>query len=312
MEKIATRDAYGNVLVELGREHNDLVVLDADLAKSTKTIKFKKEFPERFFDMGISEQNMIGTACGLALSGKIPFASSFAVFATGRAFELIRNSVCYSKLNVKIAASHAGVTVGEDGGSHQAVEDIALMRSLPNMTVIVPADAVEAEQAVKLAYEYCGPTYIRLGRAKVPVIHGEDYKFEIGKAHVEKEGKDVSIIATGLMVAQALEAAEELQKVGIDAEVINMSTIKPIDVNTIVESAKKTGAVVTAEEHNVINGLGSAVAEVLVEHCPVPMRRIGIKDAFGQSGKPDELLEIYGLTAGDIVKEVKELRGRLL
>ncbi len=307
MEKIATREAYGKKLVELGKKYNDLVVLDADLSKSTKTINFKKEFPDRFFDMGIAEQNMVGTACGLALSGKNPFVSTFAVFATGRAFEIIRNSVCYPNLNVNIAATHSGITVGEDGASHQALEDIALMRVLPNMTVIVPADAVETEQAVEFAYNHKGPVYIRLGRSKVPVIHDADYKFEVGKASIEKEGKDITIAAVGIMVSSALEAADELNKQGIQAEVINMSTIKPFDKETLIESVKKTGKVVTAEEHSVINGLGSAVADVLAEHYPAPLKKIGTKDVFGESGKPEELLDKYGLKPKNIISAVKEL-----
>ena len=304
MESIATREAYGKTLVELV-ENKDIVVLDADLAGATKTAMFKKACPERFFDMGIAEGDMMGTAAGLAVSGKIPFASTFAIFAAGRGFEQIRNSICYPNINVKIAATHAGVTVGEDGGSHQAIEDISLMRSLPNMVVLNPADAVEARQMVLAAAEYVGPMYLRFGRAATPVIHDDSYKFEIGKGEVVKEGKDVSIIATGIMVAKALEAAETLKEEGIDAEVINISTIKPLDNELVLASAKKTGKVVTAEEHSIIGGLGSAVCELLAEEYPVKVTRIGVKDCFGQSGTPAALLEHYGLTAADIVKACK-------
>lgn len=304
MESIATREAYGKTLVELV-ENKDIVVLDADLAGATKTAMFKKACPERFFDMGIAEGDMMGTAAGLAVSGKIPFASTFAIFAAGRGFEQIRNSICYPNINVKIAATHAGVTVGEDGGSHQAIEDISLMRSLPNMVVLNPADAVEARQMVLAAAEYVGPMYLRFGRAATPVIHDDSYKFELGKGEVVKEGKDVSIIATGIMVAKALEAAEILKAEGIDAEVINISTIKPLDNELVLASAKKTGKVVTAEEHSIIGGLGSAVCELLAEEYPVKVTRIGVKDCFGQSGTPAALLEHYGLTAADIVKACK-------
>lgn len=304
MESIATREAYGKTLVELV-ENKDIVVLDADLAGATKTAMFKKACPERFFDMGIAEGDMMGTAAGLAVSGKIPFASTFAIFAAGRGFEQIRNSICYPNINVKIAATHAGVTVGEDGGSHQAIEDISLMRSLPNMVVLNPADAVEARQMVLAAAEYVGPMYLRFGRAATPVIHDDSYKFELGKGEVVKEGKDVSIIATGIMVAKALEAAETLKAEGIDAEVINISTIKPLDNELVLASAKKTGKVVTAEEHSIIGGLGSAVCELLAEEYPVKVTRIGVKDVFGQSGSPAALLEHYGLTAADIVKACK-------
>lgn len=304
MESIATREAYGKTLVELV-ENKDIVVLDADLAGATKTAMFKKACPERFFDMGIAEGDMMGTAAGLAVSGKIPFASTFAIFAAGRGFEQIRNSICYPNINVKIAATHAGVTVGEDGGSHQAIEDISLMRSLPNMVVLNPADAVEARQMVLAAAEYVGPMYLRFGRAVTPVIHDDSYKFELGKGEVVKEGKDVSIIATGIMVAKALEAAETLKAEGIDAEVINISTIKPLDNELVLASAKKTGKVVTAEEHSIIGGLGSAVCELLAEEHPVKVTRIGVKDVFGQSGSPAALLEHYGLTAADIVKACK-------
>jgi len=307
MANLATREAYGKALVELGKENKNIVVLDADLSKSTKTADFAKVFPERFFNVGIAEADLIGTAAGLATCGKIPFASTFAMFAAGRAFEQIRNSVCYPKLNVKIAATHAGLTVGEDGASHQSVEDIALMRSIPNMTVICPADDVETMAAVKAASEYNGPVYIRLGRSSVPTINDRpEYKFEIGKAVLLREGKDVSIFATGIMVSEALKAAEELQKEGIEAEVINIHTIKPIDEEAVVNSVKKTKAAVTCEEHNIIGGLGSAVCEVLAEKCPAPVKRVGIKDTFGESGKPAELLKKYGLTKDDIIKAVKE------
>ncbi|MGG7059284.1 transketolase family protein [Clostridium tertium] len=303
---IATREAYGEALKELASNEN-VVVLDADLAKATKSIEFKKVAPERFFDMGISEADMIGTAAGLATCGKIPFATTFAMFGAGRAFEQIRNSVAYPNLNVKIAVTHAGVTVGEDGGSHQAIEDISLMRGIPNMVVINPADAVEAKKAVHAAVEYYGPMYIRFGRAATPVIHNEDYEFKIGKGEVLREGKDVLIVATGIMVSKSLEAAEILSKENIEATVVNISTIKPLDVDLIVSLANKIGKVVTAEEHSIIGGLGSAVAEVLSEQCPTKLKRIGISDMFGQSGTPEALLEYYGLTVNKIVEEVKSI-----
>ena len=305
MANIATRDAYGEALAELGAINNQVVVLDADLSKSTKTNDFKKVYPERFFNLGIAEQNLLGTAAGFAAAGKIPFASSFAVFAVGRAYDQIRNSIAYPNLNVKIAATHAGLTVGEDGGSHQMLEDIALMRAVPNMTVIVPADGVETKQVVMAVAEHQGPVYIRLGRPKVPVLLGDDYKFEIGKGVVLKEGTDVTLIGTGIMVSKAMEAAELLATDGISAAVVNISTIKPLDNALITEMAQKTGAVVTAEEHNIYGGLGSAVAEVLVETCPVPMARVGVEDKFGESGLPDELLEKYGLTAANIAAKAK-------
>ncbi|HHW07635.1 MAG TPA: transketolase family protein [Clostridia bacterium] len=304
--KIATRDAYGKALVKLGELNPDVVVLDADLAGSTKTAKFREAFPSRFFNVGIAEQNLIGTAAGLSLCGKIPFASTFAIFATGRAFEMIRNSVAYPNLNVKIAASHAGLTVGEDGASHQALEDIALMRAVPNMTVIVPADAVETEQAVFRAAEHRGPVYIRLGRPGVPVIYDDNYRFEIGKAHLIRPGTQVGIVATGIMVSIALEAADLLAQEGIEAAVLNMSTIKPLDKEALIQLAKTTKALVTAEEHNVIGGLGSAVAETVAEHCPVPVLRVGVEDRFGESGTPAELLAAYGLTKEHIVQKAKE------
>lgn len=304
---IATREAYGEALKELAINEK-IVVLDADLAKATKSIEFKKAAPERFFDMGIAEGDMIGTAAGLATCGKIPFATTFAMFAAGRAFEQIRNSVAYPKLNVKVAVTHAGVTVGEDGGSHQAIEDISLMRSIPNMVVLNPSDAIEAKKAVYAAVEYYGPVYIRLGRAAVPVIHKENYEFKIGKGEVLREGKDVLIVATGIMVAKALEAAETLSKENIEATVVNMSTIKPIDAELIVSLAKGIKKVITAEEHSIIGGLGSAVAEVLSEECPVKLKRIGLKDVFGQSGTPEALLKYYGLTSEDIVKAAKDIK----
>ena len=306
-EKIATREAYGKALAKLGKENNQVVVLDADLSKSTKTADFQKEFPQRFFNMGIAEQNLIGTAAGLAASGKIPFASTFAMFASGRAFEIIRNSVCYPKLNVKICATHAGITVGEDGASHQALEDLACMRAIPNMVVINPSDAVSTEQAIFAIADYKGPVYVRLGRAGVPVLYDHSsFKFEIGQGVELKPGEDITIIATGIMVAEALTAREALEKEGIRARIIDMHTIKPIDQEIIIKAAKETGAIVTAEEHNVIGGLGSAVAEVLVENHPVPMKRVGTADTFGESGKPNELMKKYGLTAENIVKVVKE------
>lgn len=306
MMNIATREAYGEALKELAVNEN-IVVLDADLAKATKSIEFKKVAPERFFDMGIAECDMIGTAAGLATCGKIPFATTFAMFGAGRAFEQIRNSVAYPNLNVKIAVTHAGVTVGEDGGSHQAIEDISLMRSVPNMVVINPADAIEAKKAVYAAAEYYGPVYIRFGRAATPVIHNEDYEFEIGKGEIIREGKDVLIVATGIMVAKALEAAEILSKDNIEATVVNISTIKPLDTKIIVSLAEQIGKVVTAEEHSIVGGLGSAVAEVLSEQYPTKLKRVGIKDVFGQSGTPDALLEHYGLTTKDIVEAVKSI-----
>ena len=310
MASIATRDAYGEALAELGAVNENIVVLEADLSKSTKTSDFKKVYPERHFNMGIAEQNMLGVAAGFAAAGKIPFASSFAVFATGRAYDQIRNSIAYPNLNVKIAATHAGLTVGEDGGSHQMLEDIALMRALPNMTVIVPADGIETKQAVKAAAEYEGPVYIRMGRPKVPVLFDENYTFEIGKGVVLKEGTDVTLVGTGIMVSKAVEAAELLAAEGISAAVVNISTIKPLDAELIVAQAQKTGAIVTCEEHNIYGGLGSAVAEVLVENCPVPMARVGVADKFGESGLPDELLEKHGLTAANIAAQAKTVIAR--
>jgi len=308
--KIATREAYGKALVKLGEKNKKIVVLDADLSKSTKTADFAKVFPERFFNVGIAEQNMMGTAAGLAATGKIPFVSSFAMFATGRAFEQIRNTIAYSRLNVKIAASHAGITVGEDGSSHQTVEDISLMRSIPNMTVIVPSDGVETEAAVLAAAEIDGPVYIRLGRMAVPEVNTGDYSFQWGKAVVFREGTDVLLVGTGLMVDTCLKAAEVLQQEGISAGVINIHTIKPIDADTIIRMATITGAVVTVEEHSIIGGLGSAVAEVLGEALPVPLKRVGISDSFGESGKPMELLDKYGLNPEGIVAAAKSVIDR--
>lgn len=298
----ATRAAYGHALKTEVYKNPNVVVLEADLGNATKSNAFKEVAPERYFNMGISEQDLIGTAAGFAAAGKIPLASTFAVFATGRAFEQVRNSVCYPKLNVKICATHAGLTVGADGGSHQAIEDISLMRTLPNMTVINPADAKEAEAAVLAAIDYQGPVYIRLGRAETKDIHDDSYHFEWGKAEVLRQGSDVSIFATGIMTAKALDAAETLAKQGIQAEVINVHTIKPLDEETVIASAKKTGKVVTAEEHSIIGGLGSAVAEVLARQCPTKQAFVGVQDSFGESGSPDDLLEKYGLTAEDIVK----------
>jgi transketolase len=303
---VATRDAYGEALLELGRKREDVVVLDADLSASTKTGTFAKAFPERFFNMGISEQDMIGTASGISLTGKLPFASTFAVFETGRAWEQIRQTISYSNLNVKLVATHSGITVAEDGASHQAIEDIALMRVLPNMTVIVPADAIETKQVISAIAEYKGPVYVRLGRAKVPVVMPDDYEFGIGKAYVFHKGKDTNIIATGIMVSVALEAMEILKNDGIDAGVINMSTIKPLDTDTLITTAKASKLIVTAEEHSIIGGLGGAVCEFLAENHPIPVKKIGIKDTFGCSGPSNELMKLYGLTADDIVRTIKE------
>lgn len=304
-EKIATREAYGNALAEFGDKYN-FVVLDADLAAATKTGIFKKKFPKRHIECGIAEGNMMCVAAGLAAAGIMPFASSFAMFAAGRAFEQIRNSIAYPHLNVKIGATHAGITVGEDGATHQCLEDLALMRTLPGMVVINPADAVEARAAVEAAILYQGPVYLRFGRLAVPVIYDKDtYKFEMGKGVQMKEGTDVTIIATGIMVDMALTAAKQLANEGISARVINMHTIKPIDRALVLEAAKATGAIVTAEEHNIIGGLGSAVAEVVSEGCPVPVLRVGVEDVFGRSGTVPALLEAYGLTPANIVAKAK-------
>ena len=306
VKKIATRDSYGNALVELGKEYDNLVVLDADLAAATKTGVFKKEFPKRHIDCGIAEGNMIGVAAGLAAAGKVPFASSFAMFAAGRAFEQIRNSVAYPHLNVKIGATHAGISVGEDGATHQCNEDIALMRSIPGMVVLNPSDDVEARAAVKAAYEYEGPVYLRFGRLAVPVINDrEDYKFEMGKGVVLREGKDLTIVASGLPVANCLEVAERLSAEGIEAKVINIHTIKPLDEELIVAAAKETGKVVTVEEHSVIGGLGSAVCDVLSEKAPTKVLKIGMNDVFGESGPALELLKKYGLDTDGIYEKVK-------
>ena len=306
VKKIATRESYGNALVALGEKYDNLVVLDADLAEATKTGIFKKAYPDRHIDCGIAESNMVGIAAGLASTGKVPFCSSFAMVAAGRAFEQVRNSVGYPHLNVKIGATHAGISVGEDGASHQCNEDIALMRTIPGMTIINPSDDVEAKAAVEAAYKMDGPVYLRFGRLAVPVINDNaDYKFEIGKGVVLKEGKDLTIIATGLEVNESLEAAKKLAEDGIDAEVINIHTIKPIDADLIVKSASKTGKVVTVEEHSVIGGLGGAVAEVLSEKCPTKMLRIGVKDTFGESGPAVKLLEKYELDAAGIYKQIK-------
>ena len=304
-DKIATREAYGKTLVEMG-EGTDFVVLDADLAEATKTVYFAKAYPDRFFDCGIAEGNMVGVAAGLAAAGKTVFASSFAMFAAGRAFEQIRNSVAYPHLNVKIAATHAGITVGEDGATHQCNEDLALMRVIPGMTVINPADAVEAAAALKVAAETDGPFYIRFGRYAVPVIHDpETYRFELGRGETLREGHDVTVIATGMMVEAALKAADALAAEGISVRVVNIHTIKPLDNEIIEKAARETGAIVTAEEHNVIGGLGSAVAESVAERCPVPVLRVGVNDCFGRSGKVPPLLEMYGLTAAAVTEKVK-------
>ncbi len=307
-KQAATRDAYGKALVELGKKNKNVVVLDADLAASTRTIKFGKEFPDRFFDMGIAEQDMIGTAAGLATCGKIAFASTFAVFGSGRAWDQVRVSVAYTRQNVKIVVTHGGITTGEDGASHQANEDLAIMRALPNLTVVVPGDAFEAEKLIKQAAEFYGPMYIRLSRSSTPLLHEDaNFDFEIGKASILKPGKDVTIIACGIMVDMALDAAEELTKKGIKARVVNMHTIKPIDKEMIIKCAKETGAIVTAEEHSIIGGLGSAVAEIVVENESVPMARVGIKDMFGESGSPKELLVKYGLTPQEIVRAAQNV-----
>ena len=306
-DMIATRDSYGNALVELGKEHDNLVVLDADLAAATKTVTFKKAFPERHIDCGIAESNMAGIAAGMSSSGYVPFMSSFAMFAAGRAFEQVRNSIGYPHLNVKIGATHAGISVGEDGATHQCNEDLALMREIPGMVVINPCDDVEARAAVKAAYDYVGPVYMRFGRLALPVINDEEtYKFEIGKGITLREGKDVTIIATGLCVSESLKAADILKEQGIDAMVINIHTIKPIDEELVIKGAKATGRVFTVEEHSIIGGLGSAVAEVLSEKCPTKLTRIGVNDTFGESGPSKELIKKYKLDAEGIYKQIKE------
>jgi transketolase len=305
VKKIATREGYGKTLVELGAEMPNLVVLDADLAGATKTAMFKKAYPDRHFNCGIAEGNMMSIAAGLAAAGMVPFASSFAMFAAGRAFEQVRNSIGYPHLNVKIGATHGGISVGEDGASHQCLEDISLMRSIPGMVVMCPADDTEAKMAVRAAAKYDGPVYLRFGRAPVPVVFGDDYKFEIGKGSVIREGKDVSIIANGLCVASAIEAAEMLAKDGIDAEVVNMCTVKPLDEELVIRTASKTGKVVTAEEHSIIGGLGSAVAECLAEKCPTRMYRIGVRDRFGESASAAVLLHEYMLDGEGLYKQIK-------
>ena len=307
VKKIATRESYGNALVELGAEHDNLIVLDADLAAATKTGVFKKAYPDRHIDCGIAECNMMGIAAGLSTTGIVPFASTFAMFAAGRAFEQVRNSIGYPHLNVKIGATHAGISVGEDGATHQCNEDIALMRTIPGMVILNPADDVEAKACVKAAYEYNGPVYLRFGRLAVPVINDRpDYKFELGKGVVLREGKDVTIVATGLCVSSALEAAEKLAADGIDAKIINIHTIKPRDEELIVAAAKETGKVVTVEEHSVIGGLGSAVCDALAEKCPVPVKKIGVQDVFGESGPAAALLAKYKLDGEGVYEQVKE------
>jgi len=307
-DKIATREAYGDALAEFGAKYENLVVFDADLAEATKTIKFKKAFPERFFDCGIAEGNMVTVAAGMATTGMIPFASSFAMFTAGRAFEQIRNAIGYPHLNVKIGATHAGITVGEDGATHQCCEDIGTMRTIPGMTIINPCDAVEARAAVEAAINYYGPVYMRFGRLAIPTLFDDSYKFELGKGVMMAEGSDVTIVATGLMVGQALEARKLLANEGISAEVINIHTIKPLDKEIIINSAHKTGLVVTAEEHSIIGGLGSAVCEALSESCPTKVVRIGIEDKFGKSGKVPALLEEYGLTPAHIAAAAKSAK----
>ncbi len=309
-DKRATREAFGATLIELANEGVPVVAVDADLSGSTTTAKFGAAYPDRLINVGIAEQNMIGTAAGLAVEGKVAFTGSFAVFATGRAYDQIRNTVCYSNLDVKVAPTHSGITVGPDGGSHQMLEDIALMRVLPGMRVLVPADAVAARAAIRVAATTPGPFYVRLGRAAVPVIYGDDYIFELGRARVLREGMHVTLAACGVMVEQALAAADELELEGIHAEVIDVSTIKPLDTVTLVASALKTGAVVTCEEHSIIGGLGSAVAEALGEHAPVPLARVGVRDVFGTSGEPAELMTHFGLTGADIAEAARAVIGR--
>ncbi len=308
VKKIATRESYGNALVELGKEHDDLVVLDADLAEATKTGIFKEAFPDRHFDFGIAEANMIGAAAGMSTAGLVPFASTFAMFAAGRAFEQVRNTLGYPHLNVKIGATHGGISVGEDGASHQCCEDFALMRTIPGMVVVCPSDDVEAKAAVKAAYEHKGPVYLRFGRLAVPVINDTpDYKFELGKGITLRDGKDITVVATGLMVAEALDAAKALADEGIDVRVINIHTIKPLDEELILKAAKETGKIVTAEEHNIIGGLGEAVCSCLAEKCPTPVRRIGVNDEFGHSGPAAALLKQFGLSAEHIAEVVREM-----
>lgn len=307
---MATRDAYGEVLAELGTENEQIVVLDADLSGSTKTVVFAKKFPERFFNMGIAEANMVGTAAGLAAVGKIPFVSTFAIFASGRAWEQVRQSVAYPRANVKVVATHGGVTVGEDGGSHQSVEDIAIMRAIPNMTVIVPADGVETKAAIRAVAGYNGPVYVRLGRNKVPTLFQDDYQFAIGKGCELVPGTDFTFVTTGLMTSAAVQAAESLKSEGISARVVHIGTIKPLDQDLLIKAAQETGRIITAEEHSIVGGLGSAVAELLSEKCPVPVHRIGVQDRFGTSGKAEELLKYFGLTADELAEAARELLQR--
>lgn len=310
VKKVATRDAYGKALAALGAEHENLVVLDADLANATKTQTFQKAFPERHFDCGIAEANMICVAAGMSTTGLVPFASSFAMFASGRAFEQVRNSIGYPHLNVKIGATHGGISVGEDGASHQCCEDFALMRSIPGMTIICPADGVEAEAAVKAAYEMDGPVYLRFGRLAIPVFHEEDFNFQIGKGEVLRDGTDVAIIANGLLVYEAIQAGEALAEMGINAMVINMATVKPLDEELVLSAAKKCGKVITCEEHSVIGGLGEAVCSLLSEKLPTPVRRIGVNDEFGHSGPAAALLKQFGLSAEHIVEVAKDFCGK--
>ena len=310
VKKIATRDSYGNALAALGAEHDDLIVFDADLAGATKTGTFKKAFPERHFNCGIAEGNMIAVAAGASTMGLVPFASSFAMFAAGRAFEQVRNSIGYPHLNVKIGATHGGISVGEDGASHQCCEDFALMRTIPGMTVMCPADDVEARQMVKAAYEMEGPVYMRFGRAATPVFHDEGYQFQIGKGEELQDGTDIAIIATGIMVPEAIEAGKALAEAGISARVINMATIKPLDEELVLKAARECGKIVTVEEHSVIGGLGEAVCSVLAENCPVPVKRIGVNDEFGHSGPAAALLKAFGLCADNIAAQAKKMLGK--
>ena len=310
VKKIATRDSYGNALKELGAEHDDLIVFDADLAGATKTGTFQKAFPERHFDCGIAEGNMMAVAAGAAAMGLVPFASSFAMFAAGRAFEQVRNSIGYPHLNVKIGASHGGISVGEDGASHQCCEDFAVMRSIPGMVVMSPADEVEARAMTKAAYEYVGPVYMRFGRSPVPVIHDQDFTFQIGKGEVLTQGSDVAIIANGLLVAEALEAAKTLEAQGIHAQVINMATIKPLDEELVLKAARECGKIITCEEHSVVGGLGEAVCALLSEQCPTPVRRIGVNDVFGYSGPAAALLREFGLSAEHIAEVARDFVGK--
>ena len=310
VKKIATRDSYGNALAALGAEHDDLIVFDADLAGATKTGTFKKAFPERHFNCGIAEGNMIAVAAGASTMGLVPFASSFAMFAAGRAFEQVRNSIGYPHLNVKIGATHGGISVGEDGASHQCCEDFALMRTIPGMTVMCPADDVEARQMVKAAYEMQGPVYMRFGRAATPVFHEESYAFQIGKGEVIQDGADIAIIATGIMVPEAIEAGKALAEAGISARIINMATIKPLDEELVLKAAKECGKIITVEEHSIIGGLGEAVCSVLAENCPVPVKRIGVNDEFGHSGPAAALLKQFGLCADNIAAQAKKMLGK--